>query len=83
METVMITIRDEKGSFVYDLELPYDLEAAPLSASIAEALIHYNHRLPLTGKETLYVPRVHRKLQPDETLGQAGVRNGDYIVLTR
>ena len=83
METVMITLRDEKGSFVYDLELPCDLEAEHLSAQIAQALNAYNHHLQLTGEEVLYAPRLRRRLRPCETLGGTGVHNGDYIVLTR
>ena len=83
MQTVMITLRDQGGRFAYDLELPYDQEAQLLAPQVVQALHAYNRRLELSGTEQLYVPRERRILAPNETLAQVGVRNGDYLVLTR
>ena len=81
MDMVMITLRDERHTFAYDLELPYEMESEHLVSQIAEALQAYNHRLTLQPDSKLYFPRERQLLRPWETLAQAGVHNGDYLIL--
>ena len=76
MEMVMVTLRDEGHTFAYDLELPYEMEA-----EIVEALHAYNHNLTLSTDSKLYFPHERQLLRPWESLAQAGVHNGDYLVL--
>lgn len=81
MEMVMVTLRDEGHTFAYDLELPYEMEAERLIGQIAEALHAYNHNLTLSTDGKLYFPHERQLLRPWESLSQAGVHNGDYLVL--
>lgn len=80
---IMVTLRDENGTFAYDLELPYDMEAERLTEQIVRALGAYNRKLRFTGSEGLYAPRLRRRLRPCETMEQVGLQNGEYLVLTR
>lgn len=81
MEMVMVTLRDEGHTFAYDLELPYEMETERLIGQIAEALHAYNHNLTLSTDSKLYFPHERQLLRPWESLAQAGVHNGDYLVL--
>ena len=81
MEMVMVTLRDEGHTFAYDLELPYEMESERLIGQIAQALHAYNHHLTLSQSCKLYLPHERQVLRPWESLAQAGVHNGDYLVL--
>lgn len=81
MEMVMVTLRDEGHTFAYDLELPYEMEAERLIGQIVQALHAYNHHLTLSPSCKLYLPHERQVLRPCESLAQAGVHNGDYLVL--
>lgn len=79
MSTIIITVRDEKKTFSYDLEVPVMQTMETLGQDILEVLeaSQTNIKRPVQ----FFVPRLKRIINPYETLGQAGVYNGDYLVI--
>ncbi len=83
MNMIIITLTNPNRSFEYDLEVPNDLECEKLIDDIIQTIICYNPELMYTTLQSnLYIPKAHmRKLQTGETLEQAGVFNGDYLII--
>lgn len=69
----------------YDIEVPTDVAASHLSAHIAETINAYlSKEQPLKGeKYSLKCIRLGRTLSGEETLGDAGVWNGDILSLEK
>lgn len=84
MAQIIITLTDIKNSFMYDLELPIDLEYEKLIDDIIQTIISYNPDLAYqTMKTKLFVPKLMMKeMQNGETLESIGVFNGDYLVIS-
>lgn len=80
MSTIIVTICDDRKTFSYDFEVPVMQPMDTLSKDILEALAGCSQRVP-NGKVDFFVPRLKRILNSHETLGQAGVYNGDYIII--
>ena len=76
---IIVTIIDENNTFNIDLEVPVLKEIRLLLPDIIEILAHCNIRISKGVK--IFVPRLQRIINTYETLGQAGVRNGDYLIL--
>lgn len=82
MNSIIITLTDKNRSFLYDLEVPAELESDKLKDDIVEALNGYNPNLLLkTAEVELLCNRTGKQLLPEETLESAGVWNGDYITI--
>ena len=84
MAQIIITLTDAKNSFMYDLELPTDLEYEKLLDDIIQTIISYNPDLAYqTMKSKLFVPKLMMKeMQNGQTLESIGVFNGDYLVIS-
>lgn len=82
METVIVTMTDEKESFFFDLEVPIGLPVSKLKDDIVQTLNGYRPELCLSSTGMAIMNRRgERVLQEEETLEQAGVWNGDYLTL--
>lgn len=83
MNKAIVTLKDERESFAYDLELPTDLEYEKLIDDIVQTIISYNPELLYqTLKTRLIIPKLGMKeMQMGETLEQLGVFNGDYLII--
>ncbi len=83
MQRVIVTVKRQNEARVRDLEVPADLPAEQLAATIARAL---NWDANLSGALTQYRIEAHLPgkagaiLQPDETLASAGVWDGAWLV---
>lgn len=80
MSTITITVCDERKTFSYDFEVPVMQTMDTLGQDILEALEGCHETI---GKSSVqfFVPRLKRVINNYETLGQAGVYNGDYLVI--
>ncbi|MDO4418023.1 MAG: EsaB/YukD family protein [Eubacteriales bacterium] len=69
----------------YDIEVPTDVAVSRLSAHIAETINAYlSEQHPLkSAKYALRCQRLGRMLREEETLGAAGVWNGDILLLEK
>jgi len=82
MENIIITVTNLTKSYFYDLEVPTNITIDKLKDDIVEALNGYNPDLFLkTATTELFCNRLGRQIQPEETLENAGVWNGDYITI--
>lgn len=82
METIIVTITDERGSFFIDVEVPIDLPMGKLKDDIVQTLNGYCPELYLVSLGTEIISKRCKKvLRDEETLEQAGVWNGDYLTL--
>ncbi len=82
MNSIIVTLTDKNRSFLYDLEVPSELEVDKLKDDIVEALNGYNPSLFLkTAGVELLCNRSGRQLLSEDTLESAGVWNGDYITV--
>lgn len=82
MRNVIVTITDKTRSFACDFELPVNAKIKKLKEHIVEALNGYNPNLQLNVVFVeLYCTRKGKNLVNDETLEEAGVWDGDYIVV--
>ena len=77
---IIVTLCDYNKTFYYDLEVPVMQSMDTLTQDIVEVLSEANVHLK-SKKPLFYVPRLKRVLNAYETLGQAGVWNGDYLVI--
>ena len=83
MKKIIVTVKDSKSSFNYDVELPTKLTVDKLTDDLMETLNGYNPGLSFRAETTvLDCVRLGRTLERGATLEQAGVWNGDVIVLT-
>ena len=74
MDTAIITIKSQEGKPLMDLEIPFDMTAGEL----ANILSNYMQMKSIQG---LWAEPLHRELAGDETLKEAGVWEGSYIIL--
>lgn len=79
MSGAIVTVTVQQVGLSLDLELPVDLEAAQLGLLLAQALL-------TAGAAQVGVTRLEahppgRFLRPDETLAEAGVWDGSWLVL--
>ena len=82
MENIIITVTNLTKSYFYDLEVPTNITIDKLKDDIVEALNGYNPDLFLkTATTELFCNRLGRQIQPEVTLENAGVWNGDYITI--
>ena len=80
MSTIIITVSDEKKTFSYDLEVPTMQKMETLGSDILDVLESCQGRLNRNYVQ-FFAPRLKRIINPYETLGQAGVYNGDYLII--
>jgi len=84
MGAVIVTVSDENKTFSVDLEVPDMQVVGELKEDMIDTLNEYRPELYLyAGSLELYSRRLSRILSSHETLAQAKVWNGDYIVLMK
>ncbi|MCI5700935.1 MAG: EsaB/YukD family protein [Lachnospiraceae bacterium] len=82
MNAIIVTVTDDRGSFYQDMEVPTDVPAAQVREEIISSLNAYRPDLRLSSYRTaLGNNRYNRFFRDDETLEEAGVWNGDYLIL--
>lgn len=84
MKSIIVTMTNEKQDYYYDVEIPVDLEAEKLLDDIVQTLNGYNPSLYLQiFHSELVCERTGRVVEGDMTAEQAGVRNGDFLIVRR
>ncbi|MBS6194525.1 MAG: EsaB/YukD family protein [Clostridiales bacterium] len=81
---IIITVKDSKGSFSsYDVEVPVSITAKKAAVDITEALNYYTGgAVMLSDREyRLKNERTGRTLEPEKTLYESGVWQGDVLIL--
>lgn len=82
MDTIIVTVTDEMGSFFLDMELPMEQSIDSLIFDIISTICSYNNTLQIPeGEIFIFSNRTRKVLKDNETLRSAGVWNGDYITL--
>ena len=82
MSSIIVTVTDKNKTFFYALDVPCDLTADKLMQDIAEAINGLNPMLMVNAASTaLLCKRINHTIGHEETLDDAGVRNGDYLTL--
>lgn len=82
MNSIIITVTDRSSSIKYDLEIPTDQKFGSLRKDMAEALngcgagriVDPEHAAFFSGK-------LGRDLIDSETAAEAGLWNGDYLIV--
>ena len=77
MHHIMVTIENEQRTIQKDVEMPAHVRLALLRPELL-GLMKVN---VLNTNAKFYSVRLKRVLNDEETLGQAGIWNGDYLVL--
>lgn len=82
MARIIITLTNRINAFSYDLEAPTDLECHKLIDDIVQTIISYNPDLSYNpNKSKLFLPKLNSYISPYQTLEDAGVYNGDYLII--
>lgn len=80
MESVIVTLVIDQ--LQYDIDVPCDVSTGTLIGHIEETLTDYTSKVSFgKGSRYIYSERLKRKLRLDETFDEAGIWNGDFIVL--
>lgn len=74
MDMVIVTIKSQEEKQLMDIEIPFDITAEELAASLA----NYMQLKEIKG---LWAEPLHRELLKKETLKEAGVWEGSYLIL--
>lgn len=77
MSTIILTVTNERKTKQIDVELPTMEKIGPLRKGLIEVMELEEFNL----NTRIFVPRLNKVLNDEETLGQVGVWNGDYLVL--
>lgn len=82
MKRIIVTLTNQSRHFCYDVELPLNIKIRQLKEQIEEAIRVFDPNV-FEGmpQYTLYGNRIGRNLVDDETLEEAGVWNGDYLMI--
>lgn len=84
MENIIVTVTDKAGHFSYDLEISTKLEMKKLLNDIVEALNGFNTELFLNPlRYEVICVRTNHAIDSEETLEDAGIWNGDILILKR
>ena len=79
---MIITIRDERKTFAYDMEIAEEVSVDKAIKDIFEILNILNPEFPVDiSRYKLFHNRTGRSLAGEESVQEAGIWNGDYITL--
>lgn len=82
MESIIVTITDQKKSFAYDVEIPTGKPMGSLRKDIADTLNGYESGLNLNGDSIYFIcGRTQKRIKKAQTVEDAGVWNGDYLII--
>ena len=83
MSFIIVTVTDPKNTFRYDFEVPQDLPAEKLLSDLTETINGLDPLLLLRqAGASLICRRLNKTVLPYQTLEEACVRNGDYLIFT-
>lgn len=74
MDMVIVTIKSPEGRQLMDIEVPFNIAAQELAAALA-------NYMGIPGIRTLWAEPLHRALVYNETLKEAGVWEGSYLII--
>ena len=74
MDMVIVTIKSQEEKQLMDIEIPFDITAEELAASLT-------NYMQLKEIKSLWAEPLHRELLKKETLKEAGVWEGSYLIL--
>ena len=84
MKKIIVTVTDDRGRFAIDLELPTDVKMNKLGADIVEVLHSVDPACRYDpGCVTFLCSRTEAFLREEDTLEDAGVWNGDLLLIMR
>lgn len=80
---VIVTVKNTTGSFAYDVEIPVDITAGKAAEDIVEVLNYYKSGILVLPGEgcRLKDERTGELLDPDRTLLESGVWQGDILII--
>lgn len=82
METIIVTVTNARNSFSVDLEVPTNLAWSKLAEDVVDTLNGGMPELNLTVYgHSFFCQRLRKPLEEKQTLREAGVWNGDYLVV--
>lgn len=83
MANITVTVSDKNQSFMYDMQVPTDLEFEKLVDDLVQAIIGCNPALAYQPQRTrIFIPKLMmREMTYGETLEDLGVFNGDYLLI--
>ena len=82
MNKIIVTLKERRNLFSYDVELPLNIKVEQLKYHIVETIQALDTNVfEGTVKYSLFCERLGRTLVDDETLEEAGVWNGDYLLI--
>ena len=81
MNNIIVTIMNRKNSLHCDMELPTDGPTGELAEFISDALTNYGAGYAAGDEDCLICYKNGRYIMPEATLKNAGIMNGDALVL--
>lgn len=80
---IIVTVKDMTGSLNYDVEVPLNITARRAAQDIAETLNYYKGGTPvlLPDGSKIKNERTGKILNPDRTLLENGIWQGDILVI--
>ena len=83
MESIIITVTNGEKTFCYDLDVPIEINCVDLKQDIIESINGANPMLMINPVSShLFSKRLEREICDDETLVDAGVVNGDFLIIS-
>ena len=82
MDNIIITVKDEQGSFFYDMEIPSTVPMKPVIEQLIGNLSLLNPAYPFYRKKWVFIcSRTNQKIAYDNTAQECGIWNGDYLIM--
>lgn len=80
---IIVTVKDKKGSFTYDVEVPVKITVEKAARDIVEVLNYYKGGVTIlpNGRYRLRNERTSAVLNPQKTLYECGVWQGDVLTI--
>ncbi len=80
---IIVTVKDERGNFTYDVEVPVKITAEKAAKDIVEVLNYYKGGVPIlpNGRYRLRNERTSSVLDTQKTLYECGVWQGDVLTI--
>lgn len=83
---IIVTVKDKKGNFTYDVEVPVKITVEKAARDIVEVLNYYKDpqarmRIIQVGGYRLKNERTSSVLDPQKTLYECGVWQGDVLTI--
>ena len=82
MKKIIVTLTDGKNSFFTDMELPVDYPVRMMYPTIVDLINQNQTKVRFENTNILMAANRQKKvIEPNSTLEEAGIWNGDYITL--